>query len=199
MKKIEQGAEAKIYLVKNRIVKDRFKKTYRHEDIDNELRKQRTRREVKILQKLSSLNFPSPKIITNDDSIIEMEYIRGEKIKDIIEKNPIKISKEIGRDIAILHKNDIIHGDLTTSNMILEKNSNKIHFIDFGLSFISTKIEDKAVDLHLLRQALESKHYKVWKRCFNIILNEYKKEYEKADDVIERINKVESRGRYKRK
>ena len=128
-----------------------------------------------------------------------MEYIRGEKIKDIIEKNPIKISKEIGRDIAILHKNNIIHGDLTTSNMILKQDSKKIHFIDFGLSFISTKIEDKAVDLHLLRQALESKHYKIWKRCFNIILNEYKKEYEKADDVIERLIKVESRGRYKRK
>jgi Kae1-associated kinase Bud32 len=80
--------------------------------------------------------------------------------------------------------------------MILK--DNKVYFIDFGLGFVSLKIEDKAVDLHLLKQALESKHYKVFEDCFNSILKGYKKSVN-YEDVMERLKKVEKRGRYKRK
>lgn len=199
MKKlIAQGAEAKLFLEDDKIIKDRFKKEYRLKLIDEKLRKSRTKREAKIMEKLSMINFPGARLIESDDKEkILMEYIKGDKIRDILEKDDyVKLSEEIGKKIAILHNNNIIHGDLTTSNMLLK---DEVRFIDFGLSFFSHKIEDKAVDLHLLKQALESKHYKVWQKCFKAALNSYKKEAKNSDLILKRLEIVESRGRYKRK
>jgi len=198
MKKIAQGAEAKIYLTDSKIIKDRFKKDYRIEEIDKKLRKSRTKRESKIFDKLEAIKFPSPKLIETDkkEKII-MEFIKGQKVRDILEeKDYKKLSEEIGRKLAILHNNNIIHGDLTTSNMILNK---EIYFIDFGLSYSSHKIEDKAVDLHLLKQALESKHYKIWEDCFKSAIEAYKKESEHSEEILRRLETVEGRGRYKSK
>ena len=197
MKKlISQGAEAKLFLEKNTITKDRFKKTYRIAEIDERLRKSRTKKEAKILDKLNLINFPAPKLISSDDKkTLEMEYIIGEKLRDVLEKgNYLTLSEEIGKKVATLHNNNIIHGDLTTSNMILD---DQIYVIDFGLSFTSPKIEDMAVDLHLLKQALESKHHKVWEKCFNTIIKTYQKESEKGKEVLNRLKVVETRGRYK--
>ena len=199
MKKlIAQGAEAKLFSEENKIIKDRIKKEYRIKEIDERLRKFRTRREAKILDKLSIIGFPGPKLIDSDDKEnIIMEKIKGEMIRDILEKKDcIKLSEEIGKKIAILHNNNIIHGDLTTSNMILDK---EIFFIDFGLSFFSHKIEDMAVDLHLLKQALESKHYTIWEKCFDAALCAYEKESMHGKEVIKRLEQVEKRGRYKGK
>jgi len=199
-KLIAQGAESKLYLEDNKIIKDRFRKKYRIKKIDEKLRKFRTKRESKILEKLSSINFPCPELIESDkkEKII-MENIQGPLIKDIFEENHKKLSEEIGEKVALLHNNNIIHGDLTTSNMILNKDNNKICFIDFGLSFFSHKIEDKAVDLHLLKQALESKHYQVWETAFKIVLESYKKNAENSAEILKRLEKVEKRGRYKGK
>ena len=149
MKQLSQGAEAKIYLDKD-IVKDRFKKSYRLEEIDTKLRKFRTRRETKILTKLHEINFPVPKLIESDDKSmkIKMEYLDGKKVRDMLEESDYKkICKEIGKLIAVMHDNGIIHGDLTTSNMVF---TDKVNFIDFGLSYFSDRTEDKAVDLFLL-------------------------------------------------
>ena len=112
-------------------------------------------------------------------------------------KHLAKISKEIGETLTKLHNQDIIHGDLTTSNMILSNKNNKLYLIDFGLGFHSYKIEDKAVDLHLLKQALEAKHYKIAEECITIILKNYKPDKYKL--ILERIPVIESRGRYKTK
>jgi len=195
-KEIGRGAEAIIYLDKN-VVKDRVKKSYRIKEIDEKLRKSRTRREAKIFDKLKDIGFPAPRLIETDrKERIEMDFISGDKLRDVLnEKNYKKLMNELGEKIAILHNNNIIHGDLTTSNFILNK---EIYFIDFGLGFFSHKVEDKAVDLHLLKQALESKHYKIWEDAFKESLNGYKK----ANDykqVMERFLKVEKRGRYKGK
>jgi len=196
---IGRGAEAILYIENNKLVKERIKKNYRINEIDEKLRKYRTRSESKLMQN-SGINVP--KILTVNDKTmkIEMEFIEGKLIKNILdnldEKEREKLCKQIGEQIAILHDNNIIHGDLTTSNMILK--DNKVYFIDFGLGFVSLKIEDKAVDLHLLKQALESKHYKVFEDCFNSILKGYKKSVN-YEDVMERLKKVEKRGRYKRK
>ncbi|HLC62675.1 MAG TPA: O-sialoglycoprotein endopeptidase, partial [Candidatus Nanoarchaeia archaeon] len=84
----------------------------------------------------------------------------------------------------------------TTSNMIYSK---EIYFIDFGLSFFSEKAEDKAVDLHLLKEALESKHYKIWEECFKSVLEAYKKEANKSGETLKRLEAVEKRGRYRAK
>ena len=197
MKQLSQGAEAKIYLDKE-IIKDRFAKTYRIEEIDISLRKCRTRRETKVLDRLSQIDFPAPRLIDSDDKgmKIRMEYLNGKKVRDILEGSDYrKICKEVGRLIAMMHDNGIIHGDLTTSNMIF---TDKVNFIDFGLSYFSDKIEDKAVDLHLLRQALESKHYKIWEPCFKAALEGYEKSIN-AKETIKRLDKVEQRGRNKQK
>ena len=127
---------------------------------------------------------------------IEMEHIDGTKLRDFLHKNHKELSKEIGKKIALLHKNDIIHGDLTTSNMIV---TDEIHFIDFGLSFFSKKPEDKAVDLHLLKRALESKHHSIFEECFDEVIKAYKEEYPDHETVLNRLEKVEKRGRNKGK
>ncbi|MEA2037323.1 MAG: KEOPS complex kinase/ATPase Bud32 [Nanoarchaeota archaeon] len=197
-RQIAQGAEAKLFLKDNKIIKDRFKKEYRIKEIDQKLRKSRTKREAKIFDKLTTINFPAPKLIKSDDKErIEMELVDGKKVRDILEKSDYKkLSEEIGKKIAILHNNNIIHGDLTTSNMMMSK---EIYFIDFGLSFFSHKIEDKAVDLHLLKQALESKHYTICEDCFKEAIKSYKKECKEAKEVLIRLETVEDRGRYKGK
>jgi len=99
--------------------------------------------------------------------------------------------REIGRSVRKLHDANIIHGDLTTSNMILK---DKVYFIDFGLGFFSTRIEDKAVDLFLFKKALESKHHEVWEECFKEVLKAYGDQ-----KVMERLKEIEKRGRYRKK
>ena len=198
MEFISQGAEARIYREKKGILKHRVKKSYRHPHIDDGLRKARTRREAKIINKLVGLGFPAPKLIACDDKErIVMEEIKGPRLRDVLEKKDyVKLSEEIGRKLAVMHNNHIIHGDLTTSNMILKK---EIYFIDFGLSSVSHKIEDKAVDLHLLKQALESKHYRVWEKCFDAVLKAYAKEAKQSKEILQRLEQVEGRGRNKGK
>jgi len=198
MGEIGRGAEAVIYLNGN-IIKDRVKKSYRIKEIDEKLRKYRTRREAKILEKLKEIDFPCPGLIKKDDKnmVVEMGFVKGELIKDILEgRDYKKLCSEIGEKVAILHNNGIIHGDLTTSNMILNK---EIFFIDFGLSFFSEKTEDKAVDLHLLREALESKHYRIWGEAFKAVIKGYNKKSDNPKEVFKRFEKVEMRGRYKGK
>ena len=199
MKIIARGAESIIYIEKENIVKERIKKIYRLNEIDSKLRKYRTRSETKLLEKSASL-IDVPKVInfSDKDMKIVMEHIKGYLLKDIINSLDNRKLKEIlinvGTQIALLHDNDIIHGDLTTSNMILK--DNKVYFIDFGLGFISNKIEDKAVDLHLLKQALQSKHYKICEKAFAYTLEGYKK-CKTFNGVMSRLEKVEKRGRYK--
>ena len=195
MKEIAQGAEAKIYLDEDKIIKERIPKKYRIKELDESIRKFRTRREAKILKKLSD-DVKHPGLIKMDDKkmFIEMEHIKGEKLRDIFDKN-IRLAEEIGKKVAIMHNQDIIHGDLTTSNMIYD--GNEIFFIDFGLGFFSIKYEDKAVDLHLLKQALESKHHKIFNEAVKLVFKGYKQKSKDYEEVMERLKKVESRGRNK--
>jgi len=197
MKQIASGAEAVIYKHKEIILKDRIPKEYRHKTIDAQLRKSRTNREAKVLEKLENIDFPAPKLISKEKTHIKMEYLDGDQLKTILDKSPAKYGKQIGKLLAELHNNNIIHSDLTTSNMILK--NNKIYFIDFGLSFFSHKVEDKAVDLHLLKQALESKHYKCFEKCFKAVLSAYKANFKDSETVFQRLEKVELRGRNKGK
>jgi len=193
MKQISSGAEAIIYKDEN-IIKDRVKKDYRIPEIDVPLRQFRTRRESKVLTRLEEIGFSAPKLVKTDrKSIIEMEEIPGEKVRNVLIP---KMCKEIGKKIAILHNNNIVHGDLTTSNMILNK---EVYLIDFGLSKFSEKIEDKAVDIHLFRQALESKHDQIWEECYKIFLDEYKKNADRSKEIMTRLDKIELRGRNKSK
>ena len=201
MKLLAQGAESRLFSDGNHVIKDRFRKTYRIKEIDDRLRKARTKREAKILEKLQKIHFPVPELIQNNGKdTLKIKYIEGNLLRNLLKNdNCIKLSKEIGEKVAILHNNNIIHHDLTTSNMIFEKEKNEIFFIDFGLSFFSTKIEDRAVDLHLLKEALESKHSKIWEKCYKAALGSYAKKAKDSKEVIKRLEVVEKRGRYKHK
>jgi len=195
---IQQGAEAIIILDNKSIIKDRIKKIYRIPELDRKIRKQRTKSETKLLIKASEIiNVPIPKKSEEFDKI-KMPFIEGKKLSDYLDSFPLNIQKQIckkiGQDIAKLHDANMIHGDLTTSNMILK--DDKIYFIDFGLGFISHKFEDKAVDIHLLRQALEAKHFKNWEVLFKEVIKAYKKSKD-ADKTLNQLIKVEKRGRYK--
>jgi len=192
MKEIARGAESVIYEDKNTIIKDRLKKNYRIAELDEELRRQRTRRETNLLQKVT---IPHPRLIRSDDKQkIVMEKIKGEKLREVLDKKP-ELARRIGELVAELHNHNIIHGDLTTSNMILNEKNN-IVFIDFGLSFHSDKIEDKAVDIHLFKQALNSKHFKVYDKALKEFMQGYKK-VNKHEQIMQRLKEVELRGRYK--
>ena len=197
MQLIYQGAEAKLYKKINSVVKDRFLKTYRHPALDARLRKARTKREAKVLSKLQELKFPCSSYVGHDEKTmqLEMEYVQGPMLKEVFEKNPTLHAQLIGKNLALLHTHGIMHGDLTTSNMIL--NNDQVRFIDFGLSFFSDKVEDMAVDLHLLKQALESKHYEVFEGAFEVVLKTYAKHHPNADAVLKRLEIVEKRGRHK--
>lgn len=277
-KLLQQGAEAKIILSDDFIIKDRIKKSYRIPELDDKIRKSRTRSEIKLLNKSSQLiSVPLP-LTTSKKSeqgderttsrvasknsevasrvIIKMPFIDGKKLSEHLSKFAMtkqkQICEQIGESVAKLHDANIIHGDLTTSNMILVENlpthpdsqtneisvskkqgeikttyqkhssltnyeliserserkegggrgrggvSSKpiIFFIDFGLGFISRKIEDKAVDLHLLKQALEAKHFQNWETFFKETIRGYSKSKE-SKKVLEQLKKVEKRGRYK--
>lgn len=200
MRIIARGAEAILEQQDGFLIKKRIKKEYRISELDEKLRKQRTRSEAKIISKVNKI-IPSPEIISVDEGKkeIRMQFIEGKRLSDFLdslhEKEAEKVCQEIGKNIALLHNQGIIHGDLTTSNMILSEE--KVYFIDFGLGFHSSRVEDKAVDLHLLRQAFESKHFKNWREYFENSLKGYKLS-NNYKEIIERLKKVEARGRYQK-
>ncbi len=194
---IGHGAEARLFKVDGKVVKERPAKSYRIPQIDEKLRRQRTRKEAKILETLQKVNVPAPLLLNVCDKSmkIDMSFIEGPKVRDVLHEKQ-ELAGEIGQKVGLLHKNDIIHADLTTSNMILKEN--KVHFVDFGLSFVSKKTEDKAVDLHLLDRALESKHHDIYKECMAQVLQGYRETYPDADAVLQRLESVKKRGRNKK-
>ena len=188
---IARGAEAVLFLEEDKVRKTRITKGYRHKNLDLSLRASRTRREAKMLSKAS---VPVPNVYSVDKEKMEivMEHIEGDKLSTSLEQMDYRsVMADVGKNVSQLHAGSIIHGDLTTSNMIF---ADKLYLIDFGLAFTSDKAEDKAVDLHLLKQALESKHYTIAEECFSQVLKNYD---DKA--VIARLKKVEARGRNKLK
>ncbi len=201
---IAQGAEAILIRNGKILKKNRIKKGYRHPELDSILRTWRTRHESKIMERASKI-IPVPKIGETTEHEIEMDFIPGQRLSQCLdslpEKKSLEICRKIGQQVSKIHQSNIIHGDLTTSNMILSKNKNKeaIYFIDFGLSFHSQRIEDKAVDLHLIKQAFESKHFRKAGKYLKSILEGYTKSNPESALVLKQLEKVESRGRYKGK
>ena len=203
MNLIKRGAEAEIYLSewRNRqvVLKRRVIKSYRHEKIDRRLRETRTKLEAKLISEARGFGVPTPIIYDVDtlESQITMEYVDGKQIKEVLRnaggKEQKKLCVEVGRCVGKFHKNDLIHGDLTTSNMILS--DHRIYFIDFSLGGKSKEIEAKGVDMHLLSEAFERTHSEI-QDMFDFVLEGYKKEYDEADKVIAKVKEIEKRGRY---
>ena len=183
------------------ITKKRLKKTYRIPEIDNKIRKLRTKSEARILSHVKNSGILTPIIYDVDihDKNITMEYIKGNTVKDIIDDLSYNKRKElsfkIGEYISLMHEMDIIHGDLTTSNMIINKNGDLV-FIDFGLSYYSNLLEDKADDLLVLKKSIKSVDYNVSLETFNWILDAYLENSSNPLEFRNKIDEIEHRGRY---
>jgi len=212
-KLIRKGAEASLYyghwFDKEVIFKYRIPKKYRIEELDKNIRSIRTLNEARALIKVKKYGINVPQVFEIDSghSTIVMKYIPGHKLKDILsdlsQKKKEKIFLEIGRIISLLHQNGHIHGDITTSNILITEKE-KIFLIDFGLHEYSDTTEDKSVDLHLFKRVLISSHGKDFKFCFSKFLEGYRGGYEKdrkdeCEDIIRNISAVETRGRYVKK
>ena len=183
------------------VQKRRVNKSYRIKQIDDRLISFRTKEEAKLMTEARQHGVSIPIIYDVDlhDGVITMEYLEGNRVKDILnglsEEERTKLCNKIGQSIATLHNHDIIHGDITTSNMILLNDS--VHFIDFGLGEKNSEIETKGVDLHVLMEAIESTHSQ-YGDCFEAVLDGYKKELsDDAKPVINKIEEIVKRGRYR--
>lgn len=203
---LSQGAEATLYVKAGKtvavatLVKDRSSKPYRHAVLDHQLRLRRMRREVKALNDAASL-IPVPKVLAVDEKncLFEMQYFAVDALSSVLETLDWKALLFLaGKQLGTLHAHDLIHGDLTTSNMLFA--NDLLYFIDFGLSIVSRKDEDKAVDMHLFSRALESKHYAIAELGFERFLAGYKEGNAAGfAAVLERFEQVQERGRYKHK
>ncbi len=209
---IRKGAEAYLYLGhwfdKEVIFKHRIPKLYRNQELDLKIRNARTINEARTLIKVKAFGVNVPPVYEIDikNAIIVMKNIKGEKLKSVIDSlDPLKKEnylKTVGKYAALLHMNGQIHGDITTSNIIITK-SDEIFLIDFGLHETSDEIEDKSVDLHLFKRVLFSSH-KNPEFCFKAFLQGYEEEYGKnrnqeCQAIIQNITVVETRGRYVKK
>lgn len=188
----KKGAEATVKTRDGKVIKERKEKNYRHPELDRKIREERTSEELKNIRRARKYNVNAPDTEKTSETVLEQEEIDGEPLKNVIEKKPA-LMKEVGEQVAGMHEADIIHGDLTTSNILHGK---KIFLIDFGLSEVSQRAEDKAVDIHLLRQVLDSSHPEVAEESWEKFLEGYQ-DYEESRKVLERLEEVEKRGRYK--
>lgn len=199
---IAKGAESNIvkssYLGRDAVLKNRISKNYRIPEIDNKIRKARTKLEAKLLSDVKKAGVVTPILYDVDlhDKTILMEEIKGDLVKDIINED---LAYEIGENIAKFHNLNIIHGDITSSNMMVN-DKNQLVFIDFGLGRYSDLFEDKAVDLLVLKKSLQSIDYNTAIKIFDNVLEGYADEYKddslNREQIIKKINEIESRGRY---
>ena len=195
-KLIKRGAEAEILetslLDKKSIEKHRLSKGYRCKKLDERIRLERTKSEAGLLHRTKGLGIRTPAIYSIDlkKKSIFMELINGKKAKDVIKGN-LRLCREIGKKIALLHSSSLIHGDLTTDNILVENNS--VVFIDFGLGFYSSKEEDRAVDLLNLKKTLLAGDPTLAKE-WNEIMKGYTTTSDKS--IGKKISEVEKRARY---
>ncbi|CAD7004831.1 TP53-regulating kinase [Ceratitis capitata] len=221
MKIFKQGAEGRLYLGEYNgeycLVKERFIKQYRHPDLDSQISRQRIKAETKAISRCLNSGILVPRILHTDlngrkiymeyfgKAITAKEYIQRavaeheDKVAEELLKN---IGAKIGTIIGKLHANNIIHGDLTTSNILINPKGNNfdfnvydIVFIDFGLSHYNQGAEGKGVDLYVLERALLSTHSEQ-PNLFEHILEAYRKECGKDEStVVAKFEEVRARGR----
>lgn len=200
---IRRGAEAEIrrgvWMGRKVIVKTRVSKGYRHPQMDAEIRSWRTRNEARLIQEARRAGVPTPIIYDIDLEKAEMvmQEVNGVRVKDVLmeadEESIIWICREIGRLTAILHEKKIVHGDLTTSNMILS--DGRIWLIDFSLGGRNASVEEMGVDLHLLQEAFLSAHSEIIHH-FREVLDSYANHCHYHREVFRKMKEIESRGRY---
>jgi TP53 regulating kinase-like protein len=204
---IRKGAEASIFLQKwhgkQVVMKTRLPKTYRVESLDSSIRLARTSHEAHILHDSKRAGVPAPTVYQVDAATytIVMEYLNGPRLKEALLKMDQSDLKRmcalVGSLIGRLHLNGIVHGDLTTSNMILRDEA-KLFFIDFGLSDYSSEVEARGVDLLLMSRAFKSTHFALHSRAFEAVVDGYERVVgrDETECVLRKMHEIEKRGRY---
>ena len=202
MKLMKKGAEADIYQLmwqnSKAILKIRKPKNYRNSILDSKICKQRTIKESQMLSQVKSFGIPTPLVyfVNLKNNSIIMQAIPGKPVHDLPESKIIELSKYIGKLVGMLHKNGVMHGDLTTSNFILFQKI--VYVIDFGLAQNTIKSEDHAVDLRLIKEILNSAHAKIMESAWKNFLLGYKSVVGSASfaKITKLVLDIESRGRY---
>lgn len=204
---IKKGAEASLYLAdwydRKVVIKRRLPKKYRPSTLDDQIRTYRTIHEPQLMHEAKKVGVSTPTIFLVDveNATIIMEFIEGKQVKQFLSETSKsrrqRLCLKIGELIGKLHKNGIIHGDLTTSNMIMNSDG-KIFFVDFGLGEKTLELEGKGVDLHLMKRALQSTHFRFAEECFDAVIRGYSEILgaETMESVLDRIREIERRGRY---
>jgi len=217
---LKQGAEARLFLGEFNgqrcLVKERFQKQYRHPDLDTQLTKERMRAESKGISRCSAAGIHTPKILHMDlaERKIYMEYLERSitaklyindvlpQIADVAERTTklTELGVRIGATVGKMHANNIIHGDLTTSNILLNPKTDDFNeydlvMIDFGLANYGQSSEQKGVDLYVLERALLSTHSGV-PTLFATILGAYKQANGNSwTETIKKFDEIRARGR----
>jgi len=201
----KKGAEAELLEIvedgEDALLKKRIPKGYRNPILDENIRKKRVRGETKLLSSASAV-VNTPKIIRVDEekSEILMEFVKGTMLKEVITKQPA-LCIEAGQKIRALHEAGIIHGDLTTSNILVAndsvqlkeriENKGKLFFIDFGLGYFSKKLEDKATDLVVFKKTFNATHSSLkngWEKVMQ--------GYAPTNEMLAKMEAIEKRARY---
>jgi TP53 regulating kinase-like protein len=235
---ISQGAEARIWKIPagssssfqvDAIAKERFSKSYRHPVLDERLTKQRCRAESRILTKcLEKGGLDVPAVLRVEPPVLYLGFVEGKTLRDTLEElldqssDVLELAKSMGDTVGKVHSLGIVHGDLTTSNIMMRRPSNEekhpevstsnsaaaettttsessssrsIVLIDFGLAKNTTSAEERAVDLYVLERALLSTHPRLPDNFFDTVMHSYKALANKADATLTRLEQVRQRGR----
>ncbi|HON81812.1 MAG TPA: bifunctional N(6)-L-threonylcarbamoyladenine synthase/serine/threonine protein kinase [Methanoregulaceae archaeon] len=184
------GAEAVVTLGPETVRKHRVSKRYRKKELDSRLIAERTRAEARLIAMARKSGVPTPVIRDVTADTLVMERIYGNLLRDDLSAGSLR---EAGRTVGRLHAAGIVHGDLTTSNMVLRDGA--VVLIDFGLAMVSSELESRGVDIHVLFQTLESTTDRspVLKEAFS---EGYEAVFNGAREVLSREQEIERRGRY---
>jgi TP53 regulating kinase-like protein len=207
IRQLSWGAESNLYLInylgKKAVLKRRLIKPYMHPELAQKIVRDRTVWEARIMYEanLIGVNSPLPLKIIPDKGEIVISYIRGILYKRYLDKKGFdetsqNIVRNLAHLVARLHNHGIIHGDLTTSNIIYQSARKKVYIIDYGLSFKSNRAEDKAMDIRVLERSVESTHPLLSQKLFSLFQQIYFDDIQDADLVRKRLSDIKSRGRY---
>jgi len=198
---LKRGAEAVLTAIEWRgrpaVEKRRLPKSYRHAALDDELRRTRLRKEARLLAEARAAGVPVPVVYDVDlaQHRLVLQRLDGPTVKEQLRSpsDNTGLCAEIGRLVARLHAAGIVHGDLTTSNMLLA--GDRVHLIDFSLGDKTDGLEARGVDLRLLKEAFTSAHFD-HPEYFEAVAEAYRAGFAGGEDALAKMREIEGRGRY---
>jgi len=204
---LHRGAEADLSLATigpwRVVLKRRVRKAYRNPSLDEQIRHDRTLSEAAIIHEARTAGARVPSIIGIDveNNAIAITHLDGTVARERLDEMGIdearKLLRSIGEQIGLLHTAGIVHGDLTTSNVIVSAYGAPF-IVDFGMSRRSIEPEDRGVDLHLLQRSIVASHSKNPSSMMNAMIRGYEQTAGKkvADSTWRKAREIARRGRY---